>query len=1245
MEFRILGPLEVVDAQGPVDLPRGRGRGLLALLILHAGQVVPAERLVDELWNGMPPPTAMTALHGLVSTLRRRLEPRRHHGENAALLQTRPPGYLLAAEPEQIDAGRFRRLLDDARGAPPKDQAALLRAALGLWRGPALADFTYEPFAQAEIASLEEMRLTAVEERVDADMALGLHRKLIGELEGLVAQHPYRERLHGQLMLALYRAGRQADALQAYQNGRRILIEELGIEPGPALVDLEKAILHQDPSLDTQPLPETEIADKAWLPPGRRIVTVVFAELAESGQADDDAADPEVVRRMVTRSFDAARRIVDQHGGAVQGLVGGVVVAVFGAPTAHEDDALRAVRAAAEMRDAHEATLEAGLAVRVGVNTGAVVVGDPETGMSGSAVTMAARLQQAAEEGEVLVGGTTRRLLGEAARVEPVAARVVDRRGRPADVWRLICLVPGVPARSVAGDEPAVGRAEEMGQLRAAFQRTVREGRAHRFTVVGEPGVGKSRLAAEFAATVGAQARVLTGRCPAYGEGITFWPLREVVLQVTRERDGIADLFGGEEDGERIAAQVAGLIGLGEEAGTGRELFPAVRRLFEVLAGEQPLVVVVDDAHWAQATFLDLIDYLAAAVRAPVLVVCLARPELLDTRSTAAPLVLEPLSRSDSERLVQSRLGDRVVQDELVTRVVEAAEGNPLFLEQLLAATDDETELRVPPSVQALLAARLDRLGPAERDLLRCASVIGVDFSVTGLTSLVPDEARPFVERHLRSLVAKKLVRGSSGRFGFRHVLIQLAAYRSITREVRSALHERCARWLERQPGAELEELIGYHLEQACQQRRQAGLADEAAGKLAAEAGERLGSAGLRALGRYDMAAAGNLLSRARTLLPPDHAQRSQLLRRLVAVCPALGWLDVADAVLAELHEDARGRSDVRQEQHIAVERLRIAMVAGPDPTSLDAIRHSAERVFEAFRGWDDPVGMSEACYVLASVHLRAGRMHDLERAARRGLEYAQRSGDVREMLGAPWFILFALAAGPTSVPAAIRRCEDVLWVGRTQHPGALYVLAMLRAMLGEFDQARRLAADARQVVVEQLRVRRTLAGVARATAEVEVMAGDLAAAEQQLRPAVDILLGIGDRDQATQAAAELSRVLAARGNAAEAAAYASVSREQAPAESVTAQALWRAATARAVGHHEAGRLLREAADLVPPDMLNLRADLHADLAETLSAAGQPEAALAAAREAAGCYERKGNVVGARRARRLATDLPTSPAV
>jgi predicted ATPase/DNA-binding SARP family transcriptional activator len=251
VDFLILGSLVVRDGDRPVALPRGRGRALLAILVLHAGEVVSTERLIAELWGETPPRTASTALQGLVSTLRKRLEAGGVMGADSAVLETRPSGYILAVDPDQVDANRFRRLVSESgEASDPETRGAKLREALGLWRGPALADFLYEPFAEAVIAELEELRLAAIEERIATDLAMGRHGELTGELESLVWQHPLRERLRGFLMLALYRSGRQADALQVFRDTRRVLVEELGIEPGPDLQRLEEAILRHDPSLD-----------------------------------------------------------------------------------------------------------------------------------------------------------------------------------------------------------------------------------------------------------------------------------------------------------------------------------------------------------------------------------------------------------------------------------------------------------------------------------------------------------------------------------------------------------------------------------------------------------------------------------------------------------------------------------------------------------------------------------------------------------------------------------------------------------------------------------------------------------------------------------------------------------------------------------------------------------------------------------------------------------------------------------
>ena len=1263
-EFRILGRLEVVEGDRRVALPRGRARSLLGVLALRAGEVVSSDRLIDQLWGQAPPPTATKALHGLVSTLRKRLKPP-DDGKTPPVLETRAPGYLLAIDRDQVDANRFRRLVAEATQAPVATRAAWLREALGLWRGPALDEFAYEPFAQAAIAELEELRLAALEERLEADLALGRHAGLVAELEGLVAEHPLRERLRAQLMLALYRCGRQADALLLYQATRELLVDELGIEPGPALQRLERAILAQDPWLELpQPDDRTLTAEDVvqpsagrWLAAGRRTVTVLFADLSGSADAQPTVlADPEAVRLVVMQAYKAAVEVLGRHGATVEGFIGDVVVAVFGVPVAHEDDALRALRAGLALRK-HLAAVNAAakrahgvrLAARIGISTGEVVVGDPTSGAtstSGPPVALAARLQQAAGDGEVLVGEPTRRLVGDAAVLEPATHAVADRLGGSGIAWRLVDVLQ--TGARVGADTPHVGRRDELQRLRGALDRSVQEGHAMLVTVIGEAGVGKSRLAREFATSVEPAARVITGHCPPYGEGITFWPLREILQELTNSSrlEGLTELLTDDPDPSSTAAQVASVVGVVDQPTDPSMLFGALRRLFEAVARREPLVIIVEDLHWAQPTLLDLLEHLAASTHQPLVLLCLARPEFRQRRTSwaqeldaAVTVPLEPLDPGDSQRLLTSRLFGRALPPEAVTRVVETAQGNPLFLEQLLAALRDDLELRIPPTVQALLTARLDRLGPAEQDLLRCASVIGRDFSAAAVTALVAPQAIPFVDRHLQALEAKELVTPVRGptpptAFRFRHILIQLAAYASLTHKDRSELHQRFADWLEREVGegvAELEELIGRHLEQAYMHRRDLGVVDANGEALALRAGEQLASAGLRAYGRFDLPAAENLLSRAKALLPAGHDQRPKVLRRLTEAYPSMGRPQEAETAFAELLDEIGG--DDRLTRGIRLEQTRFRLITGPDPISLEVIRQQTQAALEAFHDEGDQVRMSQAHYILSSVHLRTGRIRELEETARRGLVHAHRSGDLRELLGAPWWIVFALLAGPTPVPACLQACEELVNVGGLEHIGVLATMGHFKAMLGDFQRARELVAHAQHVLRERLRILRPRLFVGLRTAGVEVLAGNPEAAERALLPLLDVALMVGDREQASQIAAELSLLLSRRGASNEAARAATLAAAQAPAESVTAQALAGAARARVLlgsgDHREAERFAREAIKPVPDDMLNLRASLLVGLAEILRAAGRHDEAQPVSAEAVQLYERKRNLVAA----------------
>jgi tetratricopeptide (TPR) repeat protein len=563
----------------------------------------------------------------------------------------------------------------------------------------------------------------------------------------------------------------------------------------------------------------------------------------------------------------------------------------------------------------------------------------------------------------------------------------------------------------------------------------------------------------------------------------------------------------------------------------------------------------------------------------------------------------------------------------------------------MVAAFQDEGAVSVPASVHALLAARLDRLGPAERDLLRSAAVVGTDFTVDALIALVPTQAHPFVGRHLQALERKQLIRParSGGQeLSFRHVLIQLAAYRSTTRQDRARLHERFAEWLrdeapERPPSRD--EILGYHLEKALAERRTLGMRGEHDDALAVQAGEHLAVAGLRAAWRLDVAAAVNLLVRARALLPSTNPQRRTVMRRLAEAYQVVGRSSDADSVVGAMLVEAEADEDESLAQVARLERARLRLSTGPDPTSLRSIREEAEQTLDVLGESGDEAGLALAFDVLGFVHFRAGEIREMERVARRAVAHADRSARRREAMEARMLVAWAVAAGARPVPEAIRVCEQLVDAAGREHPMVLSELAVLRAMRGEIDDARALIDRARALALERMRGRSPMLIVARARGSVELAAGDLGAAEHELYLALDLARDAGLRDSVAQTAARLS-LLAVQRDPAEAGLLASVSRDNAPAESVAAQALWRAATARVTAsrnaHGEAERLAREAIRLVPAEMPNLRADLLVELVEILLARGDRNGAMPMVADAIELYERKGNLTSAAQARSLA---------
>ncbi len=1180
VEFRILGPVEVRDGGRVLDIPAGRARSLLALLVLRAGEPIPAERLIDELWGERPPATASTALQGFVSRLRKVLEPGRDPGEEATLLQTVGTGYRLAAAADQVDANVFARMVTEAAQLPPEQRATHLAHALALWRGPALAALGYEPFAQRAVTALDELRLNAREEHAAALLSAGGGAGAIADLEQMVGEHPYRERAYGLLMVALYQAGRQADALDVYRRARETLIEELGIEPGPELRDLEAAVLRHDPVLHPGPQVRPAVAE-GWLPRERRTVTVVAADLSRP----DTAGDPEAVVAEGMATREQAASVFGRYGGRMEQVVAGTVMGFFGFPVAHEDDPIRAVRAAID--------LTTHMGARVGVETGDILVegvgGSVLDAVGGPVVSTAYQLLLKAGLSETLIGPSAQRLTSGTVLVLPAGHD---------NAWRVLDVLDTSTASARPGGAVLFGRDRELAALRTAWRAAVKSGSPRRCLVVGEAGIGKTRLAAELATSLGDAAQVLSGRCPAYGEGTTFLPLRDLLDRIPGWTDQSVPT-----------------------------LFREVRGLIEAVARQRPVLLVLDDAQWAEPTLLDLVDDIVRRTAAPIMLLCLARPELITRRpawNDSALVTLTALDDADVARLVLVR--DAGVPPQQVDQIVAVARGNPLFAEQLLAAHDAVSSDMVPPSLRGLLAARLDALGPGERDLLRCASVIGTECTHDALNAILPEAAREFIVRHLATLERAQLVVRTADGLAFRHVLIQRAAYRSMTRHDRARLHEQFAAWLQEHPPPEVDELVGYHLEQAVTHRGATGTT--AAPDLASRAGSRLADAAQRAVARYDLSAAHNLFARAQTLLSPEHPRWLAITQRLAEVSLPLGRFADAQAMLADLVTYAEHRGDSAAAQFARLERDRIQWLIGPDPVPLANIRATAERADAYFTAKHDAAGQQRATFLLGMVDMRAGRMISAQKQFRRSVSLADQVGDARERLASRWLLAEALAGGPTPVDACVTECHTLAASVGTDAP-VLVELSVLQAMQGRFDEARESAARAAHIFTEEQNAPRLVRFVERSLAQIELLAGDPAAAEEHLRALLAMAQDSGERWHLAPAAARLATVLCVQGRPDHAAEFASLSARQAPAEGVEAQALSRVARSEvrsSTGDHDhAVELAREAVELVPDTMPNLLGEALRTLAQVLAVANLPGADTARA-DALACYVRKGNL-------------------
>jgi class 3 adenylate cyclase/tetratricopeptide (TPR) repeat protein len=1026
----------------------------------------------------------------------------------------------------------------------------------------------------------------------------------------------------------------------------------------------------------------------------RRRVTILFADLVGSTPLGE-RLDPEVLRTVQARFFDALRVAIERHEGTVEKFIGDEVMAVFGIPRLHEDDALRAVRAAFDMQNALD-LLNRGLqprwgvqlAIRTGIHTGTVVAGDAsgEALVTGDVVVTAKRLETAAEPGEMLVGAETYRLVRHAVSAEPIAPVKAKGKAEPLPAWRITAVDATAGAVPRQLDSPMVGRDRELQILAEAAERSRVERAPQLVTILGLAGVGKSRLVHEFLAGVRTDATVIRGHCLPYGEAISYWPVAEALraaagiqpdeppaLAVEHLGALAAELPQAEVVIERVAAAI-GLAPADDGPARGaQETYWAFRRLFEAMARQRPLIAVFDDVHWATPTFLELLEHIADWSRdARIVLLAIARPELLEVRPTwgggklnATALLLEPLDDASVGEMLGNLVG-RSLPAELTRRIGETAEGNPFFVEELVAKLVDDGILRldangyrmtaaplhiaVPPTIELLLASRLDRLPSDERAVLERAAVIGKRCGAAEVAELGPVEEQPAVIDRLMALVRKELLRldeeaapdidaiDEDVRFRFRHQLMRDAAYEGISKHERARLHEALAVWMEQKLAERLEslrEVIGYHFEQAAAYREEVGGDDEATTRLRERAATHLEAAARRADAIGD-AAALRLLERANALRPPEDPQRLANLPPLAAALQFAGRFEEArvarDEVLAAPHAERGTRA--------AALELNLGWSLG-ESTGEDWLQ--VEEALRIRRDLGEPAGIATALLALAGLERLIGRLKHSAELAEEALGYARQAGDLAQEGAALASRSLAFQLGLEADPArAMSMLEEDLAFARTH--GLLLMESATLIDMGMTTGQRGALSEARELIARGVGMRRELGQDFHerrffSDAVLDYWAGDTSLAADRLRSVSRELAAAGENGQLSRVAGWLARSLIDLGELQEAEEALRTAEETGAADNVVAQVQLMAARARLLARvgalADAETMARDAireAESVEVNQLVPAA--HLALGDVLRLAGRLDEAAAEWRGMIAFSEARGNQLYAGRLRR-----------